>query len=369
MKKLRMRKANEFTTVVDGEKEPLNLTYEVLKGVGLVINDNDIPFPKKLDEKGNVSLTDQTAEYLFLKKKCSKCPKRMLEICDPRTKGFSDYGSDKTVCKKYSSYYDPRGDYYSPSIKRDGDVALPIEITCEKAISFDDMKGERIIDSVDITECNENVPEPYKTGKEYFLAFKRNYEFFMELIKGFNLEPITDEQFDYLDQFSLYKFGTSELEISDAIIGGLVFRNPNTVVVSPGEVGWTKPPIVCDLGERDIVENKLEVASPICNVIEILKQKIEDMNLKDGTYKFSIDKKALLAVSVKSTGNCFKDKADNLSLVVDDAPRDEYSSPAQDDDPDLPFSIRRYHRTSRLAPSDLTYDAKVTIIEFTQICE
>jgi hypothetical protein len=77
----------------------------------------------------------------------------------------------------------------------------------------------------------------------------------------------------------------------------------------------------------------------------------------------------LLAVSVKSTNDCFKEKADNLSLVVDDAPRDEYSSPAQDDDPDLPFSIRRYHRTSRLAPSDLTYDAKVTIIEFTQICE
>lgn len=293
------RKISEFVPISDVKNSTDTLYLETVKGVGVKLGGKDIDYPKHISEEGKIDLKEYSPEYLFFLRRCVKCPKHCLEKADPRTEGFSDYYSSKVVPDKYKDYYDPRTGYYSPMLKKDLSETLPIEVTCSDCLIADEtLLDPTVLMEKELLDCNENLPEGYETGKDYYLAFKRNYNFFLNLLPIIDkFKEISHDDYEFLyNNFNKYSFGVGEVVL---IMNGEVIPDPTHTYSMRTTVDWDTPVLTGTMNDiksgYESFTNNSAIEKVICKIIDSVSDRFLD---ETGEKYISIDDKVVIKVII-----------------------------------------------------------------------
>lgn len=295
------RKISEFVPISDVKNSTDTLYLETVKSVGVKIGGKEIDYPKHISEDGKIDLKEYSPEYLFFLRRCVKCPKHCLEKADPRTEGFRDYYSSKVVPDKYKDYYDPRTGYYSPMLKKDLAETLPIEVTCSDCLIADEtLLDPTVLIEKELLDCNENLPEGYETGKDYYLAFKRNYNFFLNLLPIIDkFKEISHDDYEFLyNNFNKYSFGVGDVVL---IKNGIILPDPtNTYAMRPAvAVGWDTPVLTGTMEDirsgYESFTNNSAIEKVISKIIDSVEDRFSD---ETGEKYISIDDKVVIKVMI-----------------------------------------------------------------------
>lgn len=305
------RDPSEFTTPKDPDFDYCTYSpdYEIenCKGIGICINEKEITPNFRYNKDGVVELDKYTPEYAFFKKRCCKCNKKYIERIDP--KSLINPVDSNSIPKKYKSYFIIRkfNSHYSfPETRRDLSKIHFSEIVCPDSNVADEMiQDRRVLIEKDLLSCNENLPAGYNTGREYFLAFKKNYIFF------FNLVPIIDsfvelssKKREFLSQFGKYSFKFSQVIVNSS--DGNVKKTHRGVISKIEDKPL--PPMLADIDDKSCVlfyESWVD-QTPIHVFMKEVLDQLYNTDLSSGDYSYSIDDKVLLNVKVTIMEDAFK---------------------------------------------------------------
>lgn len=293
------RKISEFVPISDVKNSTDTLYLETVKSVGVKLGGKEIDYPKHISEDGKIELKEYSPEYLFFLRRCVKCPKHCLEKADPRTEGFRDYYSSKIVPDKYRDYYDPRTGYYSPMLKKDLSETLPVEVTCSDCLIADEtLLDPTVLIDKELLDCNENLPDGYETGKDYYLAFKRNYNFFLNLLPIIDkFKEISHDDYEFLyNNFNKYSFGVGEVVL---IKNGIRLPDPTHAYSMRAAVGWDTPVLTGTMDDiksgYESFTNNSAIEKVICKIIDSVEDRFSD---ETGEKYISIDDKVVIKVTI-----------------------------------------------------------------------
>lgn len=306
------RDVDEFSTP---PVSALDLSNETVSSVNILINESPVDSPTRLKRCGEVNIDSYTPEYLFFKRRCYNCPNRLLEKADPRYSGFRWGGSMESIPDKYKKFYDPKEGYHSPSIKRDLMEILPIEIACRNNIRKDEMSpttDHLVMSTGDLIDCQENLPKQFITSKDYFLAFKSNYEFFRNILPiENNITEIDENKFTFLTKFEKYAFNFSQVRLNLSTPGSVdgILGDPFRVLVRPIE-GKNLPPLLCSTNDDEfpmeiVVMDTWVDHTPLEKSLGDIINYIYDSSFPEGRHYFNIDGKVILDVNISIINNAF----------------------------------------------------------------
>lgn len=346
---------------------PIEYQSEFCTGIGITINDESPTPPNRFNKDGFVDLSKYTAEYAFFKKRCSKCKRKLVELADPKT---NSSGTPEKTVEKYKPFYDTtrEGRYVSACTKRGIATIPPVEITCPDCIATNElMPDELILVEKDLLKCNENLPSGFNSSREYFLAFKRNYNFFFNLIPLNDLELISDVKKDYLSKFEKYSFKFSQVRL----------KSSDDNVSPTNRITITKlddrelPPLLADINDVDcsVLHEAWVDQMPLQVFMKSILDYLFNSGLSTGTYSYSIDDKILLNVKINYIPNAFGDDYESYrmkSIVISpNANNYSYTKSSTGGAPEFEVTCPPEEDASeKVSVDSYRYD-----VEYIQLCE
>ena len=367
------RQVGEFIEAAEPSSTPKrsekdNLSMEHLNGIAITLNGEDVETPIHLDEEGRVKKL--TPEYLFMKRLCGRCTNRLYEGGDPRKGRWTDWSVKVDSNTKYGKFYDKRGDngnYYSAMLRRNLSVVCPMEFLCKYSIGTDPMKpSEKVIKDMDILKCNLNLPKNYGNSRDYFLAFKKNFTFFNNLLPV-KLTEITEERYNSLIPFG--KYGFRSVMISLHTLGS--YPEYSTAVYKCKNEELPLPPMLeghtIDVdGGYIIYDNWIDHTSTEQVIKDIFKT-LDVEGVESGTYYYTIDNMVILKATINIEKDAFKDISTySIMPVVVDANANNIECGV--DDQDLPWCKEKEDRSDQRTEMD-PIDSYRFDVEFVQICD
>lgn len=369
----RNRKVMEYTTAPEPESsskksERDNLTMEHLIGISLTINGSDIKTQTKLDEEGRIKKI--TPEYLFMKGLCGNCPNKLLEEADPRTIRWSEWEMGvKGVSdnRKYKKFFDKRdGNYYTPMIRRDLSQVFPVEFLCNDCIDTDPMQpGEKVLKDRDLLTCDRNIPKGYKNCREYFLAFKKNFIFFSNLLP-IELKDISEEQYKLLSKFGKYAFESVKVSLKSLGI------YPEYTIALHKVDELPLPPVLegktVDITGGFITYDNWIDYTHLNQVINDIYNSLEAKDeINPGTYYYNIDNMVILKVNIEVEKDAFKG-VDTYSLIPVVVDANANTVDCGVDEEGKFWSKEKEDRSDQRSETD-PIDSYRFVVEFIQICD
>jgi hypothetical protein len=347
---------------------PPDYEIENCKGIGICINEKEITPGFRYNKDGVIELSKYTPEYAFFKKRCCKCNKKYVEKSDPKSVILCGVDS-KSIPEKYKPYF-ISSKYSFLETRRDLSKIHFSEIVCSDSNVEDEMiPDRRILIKKDLLSCNENLPAGFSTGREYFLAFKKNYIFF------FNLVPIvdrfielSDKKREFLSQFGKYSFKFSQVIVNSS--DGNV-KKTHRVVISKVE-DKPLPPMLADINNISCVflyESWID-QTPIQVFMKEVLDKLYNTDLSSGDYSYSIDDKVLLNVKVSIMEDAFKNEYDKFRVktiaLSPTANNYQYTIPEGGGMPE--FDVKKEDDPNDTT-EDVTFNSYRYEVECIQLCE